>query len=910
MTVKGFWVINCDLNFYMGGERDLGRSGAGSAVDTADTCDGGAGGEAVDEARDHGAERVILALQAALTAMQERGEKTPMRDLEIGRILSTVKKLADAVLECSSPLEFKPVEQVEPSPVAAKMMSELLKDEEKKIKERSAWAESLADKLVAVFSNEGGRAYFERFASGIYKRGVTVMDLISILKDDSYVTGTLGFTPRKVLDIFKSKDSSSAEGRDDVISDLRKILEDGGGLSKGFLRVFGEQVVNVDYARAWEEGVRPESSRGFFTALAEEANDIVSELFTSRFNFVGEVKRCNDVAGLQEMIRIPPVTPRDLELVIHANLKLDLIHALHLTRTHGDMDKDVAVSRQLARKLAGLTTEVGGGTIFNPPRTADGSPVADPGLVSRDASQEDGHHVLVDSICVDTNGKSLSSRLMKMLMEGYSDAKKVRDGVRFTIYLRREDSDFDFDSPEFQNGDDMKKLVSLITKILGILISVFRNNFDENRSVLTIRSGIANTMSAGRHRGLHVTFYYMNQSDTSFRTEDGARMPSSVPVECQILAYIPPDEREGDHDSYAKNRDQLLRKEMAVDYKHCDFALDLMEIVLRDTDLKVRKTGGKASGEDNVDSALMEYHRRNIGADGVAECIDGKRFLESGAVPLMGDNANIAVLLLEILTRRKADNPRHLENVETLKYLYNYHRAQLGRFIKKCSKWAGESLVPETIRQKAAFLRKVINSAVFVRGDNVDVGATPCVKLCRRKKDGNLLLAVKSCSNGESLERQQPYSGPVEVEKEFSNDGLEALFYEKFGAQERRLAYVISGDEDGKFLCYRVGRSDTDRLLIWELVPASDSGSERFSVSRKVHSLVYPAGDRAVPELRVSGEVNDGVMTIRPMAGNSILSVLSPSFGMSPENKVMYKAVEEFGGKEVCSGRKKGHKKK
>ncbi len=825
----------------------------------------------------------------------------------IGALHSGMKVLDEAVLDHAPEPELKAREQVVPSDRAYQIVLEAKKASIQRSKEKERRVKAIAETLHELISAKIKElhpetpddkistlyTYLESTFAQKYEKaiGVRLATIVREISADAFIKAMFNVQEEDLKEVFQD------EGDTNQIARLRKEIKVEEGPSRGFRNLYAERVGNrnVAYSRAIRESIPPSEAgdtSGYLEELADKANTYAQRILPD-FTLHSIVEATSDIDELMWLMKIVPASPDELHIFQSANAKLEIMYALHILETQTDIKYERAVIKQFARRLAMMVVPYSDGNMLVNPPTSEGAIIEDP-----EALETDENHLFINRYVIDWVCKTLESRIVKIILSDLKSAFSIMDRMRFLVYLTQEDSPTnphtDPKVDEHMTNSDLA-----VIKLLGVLLSEFRDELYASRTKYTFMDGGTNSRSGGKHLGLHATLSYMHQSQRNRYARTGEPKAEVVPIEFQVLAFMNEDEARLDHDYYNQTRRQELKEKLGINLTFNDFVVDLMETIESRYDFGFRNLSTQEQFEATVDPVLREFHERSLGIsdlDIIPEHVNIQHLLEHRKVNLDQNSEPIVLLFLDVLTRANDDGSA-LVNKATLEYLLNYHKGQLRKIINICKRWPGSRRegnpqIVELIRQKAKILEGLVN--------NAKQGFAPpkITSQIENDRSGNYYVATTSSfQNGYNVQSKQSYRGPIGMDsREISED--EVHYYEQFpqGARKKeRLAYVVQRDMiEGEhvFRCYRVGEDPRERLLVWTAKPTPQA--DKFAFKIMSYNYARNPEDLSKAILQEVPYNRTKYYPIVPKPGNSVISLMKPSVALEGNNARFYEMIADL----------------
>lgn len=814
-----------------------------------------------------------------LTAQAGLPERSiPGRD--IGALQESTRALIDAMRYFVEGDNSTINEQLIPSALAYKIVSDLRKSAIEKQKEYRRKVEMIHGLLIDLVSrlskgitNTNKKILLPLSEQLAAQKGIRMKDVAQMLSEDRHIQLELELSKSDLMDIFQNEDN------EDTLSKLRTALKSEEGPSQEFKNLHGQRIIN----RTARLQVRPAEAH----VLGERANAMIETLLKGApsFRFNSEVMQTNDVEMLKDMLTRVPINADALKMVQSANAKLAIMRGQHLIDTQADSKYEESVLEEFRRVFTGLI-HIGknGKIILNPPRDEKGNV-----LDSQEDLEGNDQWMYLGRISIPEEAKSDLSRVRKIILSGREEVLSILDGVRAKFLLTQNDTPKNIkDLPTNEDGLTIFDLK--LVKALGILISFFGGKPIPISLEYTALTGGTNGRSGGNHFSLHGVWSFQHRSKLNdIDNTTGCLRTEATPVEMLIGAFLTEIDDEEDHNIYKGNRNIATAEKLGVTMTFDEFTLDLMESIQTKHDFGFRSLSRAPEISKDIHRTFRDYHEINIGVGDLElmpEDVDIEKLLEFQMVPISRIYEGNVLLFLEILTRTKADS-NELENYTTLLYIMRYHKAQLRNVINICTRWAanrGYGKFSTLIEQKAKILEGIMR-------DNLSTA--PKTELVISSHGGSSKATVVADFGQRQMRRVSEYQGPVAMQEVDSGNinikNYVAIFNGK--KYKRMKGFSIDENSEGIIECHMYSNKG-ENLVIWTLVPSSNKGW--YIPHRIIHKQVKGKDGKYML-------VKDTSVEMQPIYfrnnGQSVVQQANPSMGMSEQNKKYYEAIVSHGSK-------------
>ena len=864
-------------------------------------------------------EFMTLLFEGMAGAGVHREELTRLEDRRsVARIAGMAEKIRQRAVATLPELPLRPSVQVRPSPKAHTIIVKAKgKAEADELKRNKLIADTIRI-LSTIFGfrmnvanpavAEKIEAFANRYAS---KSGLDMNVVVSVFSDsDPKNEFYLGVDKSLIESAFRD---SRAE---DLINDPRTSIFRSGVLpSKHFEQLLHGKVAALvmDLRKTWQSRWSGLSEGEFLSDLMKKAKAYIDATFKqeadakfgSGISFLGrELSECASVAELQGYANRLPVDERSFDLLKKAHLFLKVMHIMLLHESEVNTASYVHNSRNLREEMVDFCMSLPNCRCYmNPPRDPDCKHIPN--------FEEDNFGMEVDRVEV-AEGKPVYSTIDKIFRKDLYDTTEIGDFARMRIFLKKEDC-YDGDG-----SFNEEKTEAAMEKVLGLMMARLGDDVDPNNLDYYVDTGKTNEASKGAHRGIHFNFKYKSSSyDNGITDEDGEPVTRSIDVEAQILAYMPRDEYEADHELYEKSRRALLFNKLGVENGFDNFVMDLISAVSNDKyDFGFRSVVDPFDDIRDVDEEVRKVYERQFGfgdEDLFPEDVDMEALMKEGWILFSADKLRLFVLLLTILTKKDSDG--RLANARVLDYMQRYFPGKLHKLLDKYArilkgdefKPGGEQAylkrileakircVRVAISAKKALSARRASTRLFDADHSLkvwNIGKNAGGKKHRKSKVQPKLTLVTRFGNEDNEHVMElPYNGPIGLVGIPREGGKTIDFcWQLQDGTKSKPAYRIEYDEEKSIVnCYLL--TDNQKLPMWVLQLSYPDGSD---LKGRVFPCVYSIQkDRKTNVASITDSSIDSSMGRDVFV--SRLENLSPMTGMPPRQARYLEFVKEAG---------------
>lgn len=839
---------------------------------------------------------VAAMLSIAIAKCDGESEPSVIDPRLAGLVFGQMEQLRAKVLACLPRIEFKTHQQFEPSPKAGDCLEKCLDVERANIKKIDDKKGQIYPHLEAIFqyvAEQKGTCLTEMHTAALHgvaerlakQRSVKQATLMEELTSNPvFKLPPISLKVNELRAAFATKEENLRE--------IMSILKGQEGPSEAF-RVLNQARAayrTMDPQMLWERTrvansvdlgpntVKPDN----LLILAILATELCAEI-APNFEMSPKVRAENDIGKLRAMALIVPINSEAFCVMQSALIKLEMMHILLMIISEADFKKTAAIGRYVKQYMDHLCAIYNGCNVFNYPTDSDGK-----ALQTLDGSE---NHVYFDRVEIDEEGKSPESLGIKLIIDGLTSLKKIFDNSRGRMYCRYEDC---YD----ENGEFSQEMfLKWVHHALGVFLSVFGDDIDEDRWRCSIITGGVNPDSTGKHRGIQLTVTLKhNVWENGINVSRSTPLPSTSMFEWQFLAWVSPEEARADHDVYKGVQSKLVSTKLGAEISFSDFISDLLLVLdTPNCDLKLAAKGKKFGTEKRLQN-FINRRDRVADVDRFPEHVNVEKLLERGMVAINNRHDRIALIVMEILTTRKSENQNELREM-----LMN-HRASLRRVVQRCAQWS--EIYPESefgtlIQQRASLVMHQIqqlDSGTISVGDflRTENGANVESKLVFENGKGSsnkvIRLKKKTTIDGKTTDELHDWDGPIRQIVEVQPDGRR-FFYDihlnRKGIERRTLSYIIQDTDDG-CQCFIVhDGAGKDTAPVWQAKICSNADGSVTSYN------FYPFEYQFI-------RTNEGTIEVATNTSEKCIGTVPidtevrPHHGMDKHNARPYKLLEEL----------------